>query len=288
MKELDKEFQLLYDQLPEEDKKILDEANIKSFVDMFRTYVERDFVFDGFAKLAKKKESERDCFADESSFVEADEGEEITFFVGDNPVEYHLRMKLNNSPIPIWREVKVPSNISLEFLAYVINDAMGWQGYHMHQFVIDGTFYESTESLKQDENFILPFSPTIKKFDSNTFALSDIFKEKGKRIKYEYDFGDGWEHDVWLKGMRTYEEGEALTLKVVKGVGMDPLEDCGGIRGLADIINIISKKRRTADEKAKLEWFGIGKGFDINYFDREIVQDCLDDLWDIALYKSKK
>ena len=55
MKELDKEFQLLYDQLPEEDKKILDEANIKSFADMFRAYVERDFVFDGFAKLVRKK-----------------------------------------------------------------------------------------------------------------------------------------------------------------------------------------------------------------------------------------
>ena len=283
MNDLDKEFQKLYSKLPKDDKKALDEANVKSFADLMRVAFESGLDFNEFAK---EEFANIDDDGDDSPFDELDD-ENINYFVGDSPVEYHLRMKLNNSPIPIWREVKVPSNISLEFLAQIINDTMGWQGYHMHQFVIDGAFYESTESLKQDENFILPFSPTIKKFDSNNFALSDIFKEKGKRIRYEYDFGDGWEHDVWLKGMRQYEEGEEINLKVVKGVGMDPIEDCGGVWGLANIIDTISKKRRTAEEKEILQWHGIGRGFDIEYFDREIAQDNLDDLWDLALYKSK-
>ncbi len=41
--------------------------------------------------------------------------------------EYHTRIKLNDSPVKIWRELVVPSNISLELLAKVLIDAMEWE-----------------------------------------------------------------------------------------------------------------------------------------------------------------
>ena len=163
---------------------------------------------------------------------------------------------------------------------------MGWKGYHMHQFVVNGIFYENTESLAADDDFILPFSPKIQKRDSNHYAISEIFTEKGKRIKYEYDFGDGWEHDVWLKGMRQYEVGEEISLEVVKGQGMDTIEDCGGIWGPYNIINILAKKRKTADEKDLLKWHNIDPKIDIEYFDKELTQEFLDVLWEETLLYS--
>ena len=163
---------------------------------------------------------------------------------------------------------------------------MGWEGYHMHQFVIDGIFYENTESLAQDANFILPVSPKIQKRDANQYAISEIFTEKGKRIKYEYDFGDGWEHDVWLKGMREYNTVEEIGLTFVNGKGMDAIEDCGGVWGLENIIHTLSKKRKTDEEKEMLEWYGLSPKTDIEYFDKELTQERLDSLLDEAIFIS--
>ena len=45
-------------------------------------------------------------------------------FIGPAKQEFHIRIKLNNAPVNIWRELVVPSNITLEMLAYVLIDAM--------------------------------------------------------------------------------------------------------------------------------------------------------------------
>ena len=52
-------------------------------------------------------------------------------FIGNPKREFHIRIKLNNAPVKIWRELVVPSNITLELLAYVLIDAMGWQHEHL-------------------------------------------------------------------------------------------------------------------------------------------------------------
>ena len=49
------------------------------------------------------------------------------FIEKDSPAkEYHIRIKLNDAPVKIWRELKVPSNMSLELLAQFLIIAMGW------------------------------------------------------------------------------------------------------------------------------------------------------------------
>lgn len=195
----------------------------------------------------------------------------------DNVKELHLRIKLNKTDLKIWREVKVPSNISLEGLAMVLLDAMGWEREHLYQFMIDKEFYE----LKMEEDVFAPFS-RVKKHDITRYALSDVLLEKGKRIELDYDFGDDWEHDVWIKGEREYAKGEKLAIVCVKGQGACPPEDCGGVWGYADLLQMRDKKRHTEDEKDLLEWYGMLNDFDPDYFDKDYADDCME-FWSAKL-----
>ena len=204
-----------------------------------------------------------------------------TYFHDVPAKEFHLRFKLNNAPVEIWREIKVPSNISLELLAYLIEEVMGWGHEHLHQFHADDCNYCSADELKRQNSFILPMR--IPQRDANKYHLADIFREKGKRIVFEYDFGDSWYHDVWLKGTRDYNPDDPQVLKVVKGTGQCPPEDCGGVWGYKSLLELRSKKRKTADEKERLEWYGIDKHYDPDYYDLDEEQCYAEELWEDLL-----
>lgn len=191
--------------------------------------------------------------------------------------ELHLRIKLNNTDRKIWREVKVPSNISLEGLAKVLLDAMGWEHEHLYQFVVDNVFYE----LKFKDDIFPNFGRIVKR-DITAFTLSDVLQEKGKRIKFEYDFGDDWQHDVWIKGERKYAPGEKPTITCLKGQGACPPEDCGGVWGYKELLELRDKKRLSTEEKERLEWYDMLHDFDSDTFDKEEADECME-YWNTML-----
>jgi len=202
----------------------------------------------------------------------------------DEPSQaYHLRIKLNNAPVPIWREVEVPSNISLEFFAFVILESMGWENEHLHQFKKGNTTYKNSVCIKQDQEMFSFFGSRFTTLSSEGYPISTIFKEKGDRIEFEYDFGDSWYHDIWLKGIREYQPNELQEPKLLKGKGMCPPEDCGGIGGYTYLLEILSKKRKSAEDKERLEWYGIEKGYDPNEFNKERTKRRLYYLWEDAM-----
>ena len=200
-------------------------------------------------------------------------------FIGEKAMEYHIRIKLNKAPLPIWRELKVPSNITLEVLSFLIIEAMGWQNIHLHQFKKGDIYYKNTACINQDRE-IMPFSRVIVK-DTNDFSLSQILVEKGDRMKFEYDFGDSWEHEIWVKGIREYAPGETPDVIAVKGKGACPPEDCGGIWGYEDLLRIHAKKRRSKEEKERLQWYHMHYSeFNPEECDIEVVQEFVSELWD--------
>ena len=205
------------------------------------------------------------------------------FFEDLPALAYHLRIKLNNCPVPVWREVEVPSNISLAFFAFVVMDAMGWCNVHLHQFFYKGTYYQNSASIKQNEDMFGCWGKNSRTYNTEEFPVSALFQEKGVRVKFEYDFGDSWMHEIWLKGVRMYAPGEHPSIKILKGKGACPPEDCGGIWGYERLLELASKKRKSAEEKDELEWYDMDSDFDPNEFDQEFVEEQMESLWKEAL-----
>jgi len=53
-----------------------------------------------------------------------------------SPRIYILKITLLGSKPPIWRRIAVMSDISLFKLHNIIQRSMGWENYHLHEFII--------------------------------------------------------------------------------------------------------------------------------------------------------
>ncbi len=225
-------------------------------------------------------------------------------FIGTSKREFHIRIKLNNAPVNIWRELVVPSNITLELLAFVLIDAMGWKHEHMYQFKgKNNVFYVNSRQLKEENDSFLGFFSHYENKNSEKISLEMVLqpkaaskreqsdastgsaeqqarlKSKGERLKFEYDFGDSWEHDIWVKGARDYAPGEEPVIKLLKARGECPPEDCGGVWGYAELLEVNKKKRKSAEDKERLEWYDIPKDYDPEDCDLEWLQEDVEALW---------
>ena len=92
--------------------------------------------------------------------------------------------------------------------------------------------------------------------DSTTTKLSDILPESGKRFRfeYEYDFGDGWLHEVLFEGRLRAEPGKRYPL-CLEGARACPPEDVGGVWGYVDFLEAIADPKNEQHEEM-LEWIG--------------------------------
>lgn len=201
-------------------------------------------------------------------------------FIGKSKREYLIRIKLNNAPVSIWRELVVPSNITLELLAFVLLDAMGWKHEHLYQFIgKNNVCYVNSRELKENANSFMAFMSRVQKKNSEKTSLEMVLQPKGERMKFEYDYGDSWTHDLWVKSSRDYAPDEEPVIKLLKAQGECPPEDCGGVWGYANLLELNKKKRKTAEDKERLEWYDIPNGFDPEACDLEWLQDDVEELW---------
>ena len=201
-------------------------------------------------------------------------------FLGKSVREFHIRIKLNYASTKIWRELVVPSNITLELLAYVLIQAMGWHHEHLFQFKgKHDTYYINSREFKEHRDSFFGFFSPVNYRNSEKTSLDMVLQPKGERLKFEYDFGDSWEHDLWVKAAREYAADEEPVIRVLKAKGACPPEDCGGVWGYEELIELSQKKRKSADDKNRLEWYDIPNNFDPDECDQESLQDNVEALW---------
>jgi hypothetical protein len=170
---------------------------------------------------------------------------------------FQFKVTLLGVKPPIWRRIQV-SDCTLDKLHEHIQTAMGWTNSHLHQFDIKGERYGDPELL--DDGF-----EDFECVDSTKTVLSDILPKTGKRFsfKYEYDFGDGWEHEVVFEG-RPAVDPKVKYPACLEGERACPPEDCGGVFGYGDFLEAISNTKHEEHE-SMLEW--IGGRFDPEEFD---------------------
>lgn len=227
--------------------------------------------------------------AQEGDFVEKEFDEENypAYLPADNVKKYTLRFTLKEIRPSIWRKVEVPSNISLRHLAELIIEVMGWAGYHLNHFRVGlDTFYEPYYQRDGDMEFSFSSS---RHYNQEEHTIEEILDEKGKHVIFEYDFGDGWEHEIRLSSIGEYAPNEHRDIRFIGGKRACPPEDCGSYWGYDELCEIHEKKtarkRLTKDERERLEWYANtddGKDYDPEYMDIDSCIEAVDMLNDYS------
>lgn len=176
------------------------------------------------------------------------------------PSVYQMKVTLKGIRPPIWRRFQVPGHVSFYQLHLVLQTVMGWEDHHLYQFVVDGLELSDPTTAAE---FGL-------KNAEETLLHQLLYQEKGKFV-YEYDLGDGWEHEVWLEEILPLNENMPYP-QCLAGARACPPEDCGGVWGYIDLLTVMADEAHP-DHGSKLAW--LGESFDPEAFDVDKVNDSL-------------
>ncbi len=164
---------------------------------------------------------------------------------------HELRVTLRGSEPAIWRRVRVKSDITLARLHGVLQTLLGWTNSHLHMFEAGGARYG-----ERDPEF-------PKRRSEKQTLLAEVLREPNDTLLYEYDFGDGWEHDVVLE--RVLPPVPGCKYPYVTGGGRAcPPEDCGGLGGYEELLRVLADPADPEHEEL-VEW--VGGSFDPEEFD---------------------
>jgi len=147
---------------------------------------------------------------------------------------------------------------------------MGWGIFHLYEFKI-GNYRIGIINDDFDE----PEYVNSSVIDAQEITLEEVLsKGEVKSFTYEYDFGDGWIHSIVVEKTMPLEPDTYYPV-CIKGKLACPPEDCGGLYGYYNLLEIISNKKHP-EHMEMLEW--LGGRFDPNEFE---VDDANVDLEDI-------
>lgn len=182
-------------------------------------------------------------------------------------IGYQLKITIRGSKPPIWRRVIVPEHISFCDLDDIIEKMFGWTHSHLYEFII------------KDWGMRITGAPLMEEED-NADECIDSWMKVGSEIIYTYDFGDNWEHLIKVEKLVEYEHRYPVVLKF-KGPNM--IEDCGGIWGFYDCIEVAEEFDIDAVNKEFSSWsIPVAESVDdlIDFYDEdeeEIFDEYVDD-----------
>lgn len=157
---------------------------------------------------------------------------------------YQMKIAIKDSHPPIWRRFIVPAGLSFSQLSIVLNEVMGWCGYHLSAF----EFYHLGLRIEEEPEDI-PWGDYDVESASET--MIEPYMDSEEWFTYVYDFGDDWNHRVTVEKMLPdYEHNYPMVLKFK---GDTPYEDCGGIYRYYDLLDILKAPSHPEYEDMK-EW----------------------------------
>ncbi|MEV4471353.1 hypothetical protein ACFFR3_01200 [Nonomuraea salmonea] len=118
--------------------------------------------------------------------------------------------QLKISVAGVWRRVLVPENYSLGDLHRVIQRLFGWSDEHLHVFRVG------------KRRFSDPFRPLEECGDEDLCRLNRVLPAPRSVLRYTYDLGDCWEHEILLERVVADELAAPIC---VDGRGDNPIED---------------------------------------------------------------
>lgn len=180
---------------------------------------------------------------------------------GVAPIQ-QIKVSLRGARPPIWRRLEVPADTSLARLHTLIQIAFDWNDSHLHVFE---TPYGS---------FGRP-DPELGHRAASRVTLEQVAPAVGDKLRYTYDFGDNWEHDILVE--RVLDRDASVTYpRCVGGRRAAPPEDCGGVWGYAELVELLADPTHP-EHKERLDWLDLddAAGFDPARFDAKAVTAAL-------------
>jgi hypothetical protein len=174
--------------------------------------------------------------------------------MSESPKTGHLcqiKVTLKWSKPPIWRRILVPGNLSLEGLHFVIQTAMGWTNSHLHDFVTGPQPGATIYGMLDPEDTW----STRNILDERRYKVTDLLERDQARALYEYDFGDGWLHELLREKTLPPDPGFRYPV-CLAGRGDCPPEDCGGIYGYYRLLEILADPKHE-EYRDMREWAGV-------------------------------
>jgi hypothetical protein len=169
-----------------------------------------------------------------------------------------LRIELVDTDPLIWRQVEIPTSITLKQLHGVIQAAMGWFDQHLWEFRIGREVYGQPIPGDSWGDPILSAAKV---------RLSDVVKPRKTVIEYTYDMGDSWEHRLTVTDVRPADPSVAYP-RYVAGARPAPPEDCGGIPGFYAALEALADPKHP-DHDDVADWF---EGYDPEALDEPALQ----------------
>src|SRR5713226_1476920 len=129
---------------------------------------------------------------------------------------YQLRVVLRGVSPLIWRRFLVRSDSTIADLHATVQLALGWSDEHLNRFVIHGREYgvwhEGGLGFRDNPRHV---------------RLANLGLRVSERFMYEYDFTDGWQHDMRVERILPLEPRRRYPV-CSGGRRAVPPEDCGG------------------------------------------------------------
>lgn len=203
---------------------------------------------------------------------------------------YEFKISLHDVGVPVWRTIQIDSSSTFRDLHNVLQVAFDWENMHLHSFFVetsngsqidiveiglpkpDDVFQSSRESLNEDEVF-----------------LAGWFKEVNDSVRYVYDFGDDWTHEITL--MKKIQSNEIDTYPWCTDAKNNAPEEDSRAEVIMEKVNLKNNNSQNLIKEINNELMGINRdpmeSDELSEVVNEFVKDA-DDPWQDLLLQSKE
>ncbi len=129
---------------------------------------------------------------------------------------YQLKVVLLGISPMIWRRLLICGDSTISDLHYILQITMGWSDDHLHRFRIHGKQY----GIARMGGLSFSADPVTVRLKDFRFRINECFR-------YEYDFTDGWQHQIRVEAILALEPHRRYPV-CIDGRRSCPPEDCGG------------------------------------------------------------
>lgn len=173
---------------------------------------------------------------------------------------FQLRIQLEQVTPTVWRRLLVPGGVRLAKLHGIFQAALGWTNSDLHCFTVGDDLY----GMQLEDH-------PAGELDETEVTVLQALRRGERRFGYEYDFGDSWEHEVFIEST-TWPPLALKHAVCLDGANACPPEDVGGAPGYVQFLEALADPLHE-EHDSYLVW--VGYKFNAEAFDLATVNAAL-------------